>query len=304
MPIPTVTALPTPPSRGQAPAVFVSAADAFFGALPDLVAELNAFGPAVVEAAASYFTATSASNVTIGAGAKAFVIETGKAFQPGQYVIVANTADPAKNMIGQVTAHDALTGALTINVPAGWTSGAGTLASWYIGLTGARGTNGTNGTNGLDGAIGPQGPAGGTILTLISSQTPTAVASVTFSSIPATYENLYLDINGLSHDNGASQSLRMEISNDGATWSAPFIISRTAQAAAFVFRGGIFVAGRKRNGGALVGGTMETTTTPQIDGVNTTGWPGAFSCAGGINHVRLSFSAGDFDAGTVALYGG
>jgi hypothetical protein len=308
MPIPTVTPLPTPPSRGQAPAVFVPAADQFFDALPDLVTEMNAFGAAVIEAAADYLRATSTSSVAIGTGAKSFTIQTGKAFVVGQFVLVANTADPTKYMAGQVTAHNSTTGALTINVPTGYTGGSGTLAAWTIGLTGARGvdgTNGTNGTNGADGATGATGatgPAGGALLTLISSSTPTGVGTVTFSSIPSAYEHVFLAFDGLSHNNGAAQTLRIEVSTDGTTWSTPFTVGGSAGATVNTY-GGIHIPSRKKNAGAALVASAGSGTSPSFatGGVATSA---AWFCTGGINHIRISYSAGNFDAGTISLFGG
>lgn len=305
MPIPTITALPTPPSRGQDPAAFVSAADAFFDALPDMVTEFNAFGPAVVEAAADYLRATSTTSVAIGTGSKSFTIETGKAFVVGQFVLVANTADPTKYMAGQVTAHNATTGALTINVPAGYTGGSGTLAAWTIGLTGARGvdgTNGTNGTNGADGAQGPIGPAGGAALTLISSPSLTGAASVTFSSIPSAYEHVFLSLDGVSHNSGSAQTLRIEVSTDGTTWSTAFAVGPSAAAAANVY-GGIHIPARKKNAGAALVASAGSVSTPSFatGGVATSA---TWFCTGGINHIRISLSGGTFDAGAISLFGG
>ena len=38
----TITALPTPPSRGQSPTTFSSDADTFLNALPTMVTQINA----------------------------------------------------------------------------------------------------------------------------------------------------------------------------------------------------------------------------------------------------------------------
>lgn len=75
--------------------------------------------------------ATASDSFTIGTGSKTFHIGTGKAFQANQWVIVQETANPANQMLGQVTAYAA--GALTVNVTA--TGGSGTLADWTIVLT-------------------------------------------------------------------------------------------------------------------------------------------------------------------------
>ena len=132
MTIPTITALPTPPSRND-PTNFATRADAFVAAFPTLQAEINAFAAAVLAAAAgTNYNCTSSSSVTIGTGSKSFTASTGSLLQVGQYVIVSSTASPANYMIGQVTAYNAGTGALTVNVIA--TGGSGTIASWTISL--------------------------------------------------------------------------------------------------------------------------------------------------------------------------
>lgn len=80
-------------------------------------------------------SATSTTSITVGAGSKTLTIQAGKAFQIGQFVIMANTAAPANYMIGQITAYTSGTGALTVNVAR--TGGAGTFAAWTISMFGS-----------------------------------------------------------------------------------------------------------------------------------------------------------------------
>lgn len=92
-----------------------------------------------VQAAGAIATASTNTNSTtslaIGTGAKALTVETGKALVPGMWVLLANRANPAKNMTGQVNSYDAGTGALVLNVTG--TSGSGTFADWAGSVTGA-----------------------------------------------------------------------------------------------------------------------------------------------------------------------
>jgi len=133
MTLPVVTALPTPPSRADAPATFNARADAFLDALPTFQAELNAYRDALPSTiTGTDYAATSSTSVAIATGSKSFTIETGKSFQIGQSVRVASTANPANYMDGQVTAHNNGTGALTVNVTA--IGGTGTIAAWTIAL--------------------------------------------------------------------------------------------------------------------------------------------------------------------------
>lgn len=80
-------------------------------------------------------SATSATNNTIGTGAKTFTIQTGKAFVVGQPVMIARTSAPSTTwMAGNITAHNSDTGSLTVDVV--WTNGSGTFTDWTISLAG------------------------------------------------------------------------------------------------------------------------------------------------------------------------
>jgi hypothetical protein len=78
--------------------------------------------------------ATSTSNVTIGTGAKTFTAaQTARNWTAGDELIVWSTTDATNYMRGTVTAYNSGTGQLDMNITA--VGGAGTLASWEIGLT-------------------------------------------------------------------------------------------------------------------------------------------------------------------------
>lgn len=115
----------------------------FVPALAQVVAVAQNTVTKATEAAASAVSAvnapgtnaTSTSSVAIGTGSKSFTIQTGKAFVVGQFVVAADTSAPSTNyMVGQITAHNSGTGALTIN--ATMTAGSGTLTAWTISLSG------------------------------------------------------------------------------------------------------------------------------------------------------------------------
>ena len=138
MPLPTITTLPTPPARTQAPATFNANADAFLGAFPNLVAELNAYAAALpATVTGTDFAATSTTSLAVGTGSKSLTIETGKGFQIGQSIRIASTVSPANYMDGQVTSYNSGTGALVVNVTA--IGGTGTLAVWTISILPATG---------------------------------------------------------------------------------------------------------------------------------------------------------------------
>ncbi|MBV1919001.1 MAG: hypothetical protein KUG65_13200 [Sphingomonadaceae bacterium] len=138
--LPTIDALPDPPVRGvDAQEIFSSKTDDWHLALPGWIVSVNALIPLVVDAAAgSAPTATSTSSVAIGVGSKAYVIESGKQFVAGQYIVIADAADPLANfMWGQVESYNFDTGALVFVSQT--IVGSGTKASWLIGLSGPQG---------------------------------------------------------------------------------------------------------------------------------------------------------------------
>lgn len=104
-------------------------------------AALAAEGDAAI-ASASALTAVNAPGTTantktslgFGTGNRTFTIGTGKAFVTGQYVTIAEVADPVNIMYGPITAHDPSTGSMTVNVQATYGSGT-TAANWNVGLS-------------------------------------------------------------------------------------------------------------------------------------------------------------------------
>lgn len=85
-------------------------------------------------------SATSTTPRTVGTGTLTLTIQTGKAYAVGQFVVVASTASPENYMSGQVTAHDAGTGALTVNVTR--VGGSGSFSAWTVSVVGAPAASG------------------------------------------------------------------------------------------------------------------------------------------------------------------
>lgn len=144
----TITALPTPPSTND-PANFAVKADALLAALPTFVAETNATAAAMN---LNSTTDTSVSSVAIGTGTKSFTVSTGKSFQPGMYLILADSAAPSTNSIfAQITSYNTGTGALVVE---GLTvRGSGTKSSWVISQSSAGGAQaGPIASSGITGA--------------------------------------------------------------------------------------------------------------------------------------------------------
>lgn len=130
-----ITALPTPaPSRTtQTADAFVSSMDNLLGALSVFVSEANLTAAAMNLNATSDTSATSNS---IGLGAKTFTVTAGKSFQPGMYLIFADTAAPSVNsMVAQITSYSGTT--LVVNSVK--ITGSGTFTAWTISFSAAPG---------------------------------------------------------------------------------------------------------------------------------------------------------------------
>lgn len=95
------------------------------------VADAQAYALVAINAPGT--NATSTTSLTIGSGSKTLIIQTGKSLVPGMFVVVANTAQPANYMAGQITSYDSFTGALVFNVTG--TGGSGTFSAWTLSLS-------------------------------------------------------------------------------------------------------------------------------------------------------------------------
>ncbi|MBO9377920.1 hypothetical protein GG804_14190 [Sphingomonas histidinilytica] len=139
-----LTPLPTPPSRDD-PANFATRGDAFLGALPGMVDEMNgaleyvagsvqaAQNAAAAASASVGTTGTSTTSLTIGTGAKTLTIETGKVFVAGQWVVITHSANGANQMVARIDGYNSATGVMAVTVSRA--TGSGTAASWIVGLT-------------------------------------------------------------------------------------------------------------------------------------------------------------------------
>jgi hypothetical protein len=80
------------------------------------------------------FTATSTSNVAVGAGPKTFTLAetTPRAFAIGQTVRVSSNVSPANYMEGQITAYDISTPTAQVLTISATATGSGTFSSWNV----------------------------------------------------------------------------------------------------------------------------------------------------------------------------
>lgn len=150
MATPSITELPPPPNRGNAPDVFIARADAFLGALPEFRDQANALAVYFDEQVATLedivssagYSGTSTSAIVIGTGSKSLFTQTNLSFVPGVYVSLADSAAPTVNlMIGTVTTYNRVTGAMTVNVSV--IKGAGSKSAWTLSLSGPPGSDAT-----------------------------------------------------------------------------------------------------------------------------------------------------------------
>lgn len=167
---PTVDALPPAPLITDSQADFNTKAFAFAGALDGLVVDINAAAGNVLNnatavherallaqssattavsardlAQAAAYTAvnapgtmgTSTTPLTVGTGVVTLTTQTGKAFAPGQTVVLASTLSPSSTrMIGVVASYNSGTGVLAVAVSIA--VGGGTASAWTITLSAAR----------------------------------------------------------------------------------------------------------------------------------------------------------------------
>lgn len=126
MPIPPFTVIP---SRDR-PATFSSDGDTHLAELQAFVDGANALEQSLQLVAT---TGTSTTSASIGTGSKSLTTQTGKAWIAGSWLYIVSSSSITNTMQGQVTAYNSGTGSLTVNVTS--VSGAGTFASWAIGLS-------------------------------------------------------------------------------------------------------------------------------------------------------------------------
>lgn len=156
---PVVDNLPEPPNPADR-LTFNSKAYPWSLALGDMTTEMNSiaawnYNTAIetqtnansAQASASNATAAASAaalnapgtitntteTITFGTGSKTFQVPTGKSYVAGQYVLVAQTSDPSKYMIGQVTSYSSLMGVLILNVVTN--TGSGSASAWTFSLT-------------------------------------------------------------------------------------------------------------------------------------------------------------------------
>lgn len=167
-----------------------------------------------------------------------------------------------------------------------------------IGYTGSAGTNGSSGFTGSQGSVGYTGSGGA--WTLIQTQNTTSGSSVTFSSIPSTYQDLYFIVSGMTRSS-TNGNYTIELSANGTNWTSADNIFPSNVAANQVYHGGIFIP-YYTNGTGFVYCSLVNLSGSLTIGTAMALLPKAYIVTGGIVAVRISTTTATFGGGSISLY--
>lgn len=182
-----------------------------------------------------------------------------------------------------------------------FTSGAVLLGNGTSAVSAVTGTNGQLLThNGTAWAAASPTSAWTQIGSTTTVSSP--VSSVVFSSIPTTYSDIMLTVDGASHNNGSATDMNFSISsNNGSAWSNSSLLVNGVAAAA-VLMAAVRVGNYQSTiclidaAGAVKGAApdVEMTTNPDT---------AVAVMSAAVNAIRITFTAGSIDAGTFKLWG-
>ena len=144
---------------------------------------------------------------------------------------------------------------------------------------------------------------GGGYTQIATTTVSVAVANVTFSSIPTSYGDLYVVIEGISHDNGSSTTIGLYLSaNNGSSYTGNPIVTTGSSGNTFTWYGGIQIPGYLKNAGVITSGL---TFLSALDGgaASASSPVSSWRVSGGLNNIRFLAAAGNIDAGTITLFG-
>ncbi len=126
--------IPALPALSRTSPTFRADLDALFlTQLPATIPAFNAEMERINGIGFGSFLANSTSSLSIAVGPQTLAIEAGKGFAVGQTVVMSSVPSTGNQMVGQVTAYDGVSGALSVSVSS--TAGSGTFAQWVVALT-------------------------------------------------------------------------------------------------------------------------------------------------------------------------
>lgn len=132
-----------------------------------------------------------------------------------------------------------------------------------------------------------------------STLTTTSGSAATFSSIPATYDDLLIVIEGLSAT--ADGTMGIAISDNSISWSSAGGGLFQAYLAGSAYYGSLLIPGYRKAAGNFLGAAelLSSDRTIGSTGFNALPW----RLAAGIGGIRFTPPSGTFDAGTLKLFG-
>jgi len=134
-----------------------------------------------------------------------------------------------------------------------------------------------------------------------ASGTPATLSSTNLSS----YDELYIVVQGVSHNSGGAAALRIATSiNNGSSYQTALQLHGSTGSAASTYYGNVQIVGMKR-GSAMIRSNVFASTSSDQGAPSTSGEYQGWSRNGTspIDAIQFTFSAGSFDAGTIDVYG-
>lgn len=136
-----------------------------------------------------------------------------------------------------------------------------------------------------------------------STLATTGGTSAAFTAIPTTYADLLLVFEGISHNSGSSQSLTLELSPDGSTWTAPWTLNASGGGASAAIYGALTVPRYRGGSGMILGAVNDMAADNTTAANNISGSGRSWRMSAGIQALRIGVTGGAFDAGALKLFG-
>lgn len=140
----------------------------------------------------------------------------------------------------------------------------------------------------------------------LASISTSSGTSATFSGISLNYSKLLITLAGVSHSGGLPTTLQLQVSPDGASWSAPANITAIATLGQYL-NGVMEIWQYSRDQATLQSNiVVGLAATPSSPGLTTISSPIGLlvNVTGGMDYFRFVWNGGaSFDAGTIAVWG-
>lgn len=137
--------------------------------------------------------------------------------------------------------------------------------------------------------------------TQIATATPSGVTQVSFTSIPQTYQDLYLHVRELTF----SSSFSVAVSADGSSWSADAAIASGPPGGGGALEGGILLPRYYADSGTAIFALGTIASSPTFNSIEAgygVKMAGAWRVTGGLKAIRIT-TGSNMTAGTLTLFG-